>query len=190
MIAGLSPGFRRMLAILLLLAVPLVVYVTLIEPVAVMHRHLDSEWHQKRQLLSRYRESGQALAAIEAARQRLDDQATETPPHVDAPSDTLVVTKLLDLLNGIAVKNGAVVVGTRVLPAVEEGEFRQVALRVTMTAKLGPLHRVIYTLESDRPILFVDDLTIQSSAVGSATAQAEDPELSVSFNLFAYRRAV
>src|SRR5881296_3752708 len=71
---------------------------------------------------------------------------------------------------------------------VGEQDLKRVAIRLDMSAPILPLLRVLQGLESGVPLLFVDNLDIQSRSVPllQEGAAEQEPMLAVGFDVYGY----
>lgn len=191
---ALSPGFRRFLAIALLLAMAILAVVFVIDPILNAHKRLDAEWSESAVLLANYRRIAVASRSLGEVRSALESDSSAAPAYLTLPSLTLAATELQKKLNTTLTRHKAQLIGTRVLDPVEEGAFQLVGMRVTMTAGLASLQAIFYDLESTVPLLFIDELAMQRQEaralrpVSPSALSATEPQLDVSFNLLAYLR--
>lgn len=88
---------------------------------------------------------------------------------------------------------GGTLQSTQALPPVEEGDAVKVAVSAAMNGDVNLLQKVLYDLEAQMPLLFVDNL--QASAresrprlSGGRTANYTRIQLSVQFEVFGYLR--
>jgi general secretion pathway protein M len=75
------------------------------------------------------------------------------------------------------------------LPAEADGEFLRVAVRVQFTASLESIHHILYTLETNRPFVFLDNLDVRNRRVRRRKElENTDPDLTIRFDLAGYLR--
>lgn len=186
---ALSPEFRRVLAVLLLLLAATAGNELLVQPLLSLHRDLDAGWQDGSLRLVHYQRAAARLETLDEARRQLEGAAEGPLPYVTAASEALAVAELQDSVRRVAEAEGAELVGTRVLAAVSEAGFQRLGLRVTLAATLAPLQATLYALESGPPLRLIDDLSIQRRDARSAAAAADgDPLLDVAFDIVVYRR--
>ncbi|WP_340116982.1 type II secretion system protein GspM [Pelagibius sp. 7325] len=184
----LTAALRRIGAVALLLAVPLLCYAAVVAPLASHRASLDEDLARLEDSLARYKafaaerpRLAEALAAAEAAE-------PDTGLYLEGASDALAAARLQDLLNAIVERNGGRLDSVRVLPSASEAGYRRVAVEVFLEGRLEALRDILYSVETEKPFLFVRNLDI---AVGGrfqtgAEAQAAQ-ELEVRLEVYAYR---
>jgi hypothetical protein len=99
-------------------------------------------------------------------------------------SDAIAAANLQSDLAGLAAASGASLTSMEVLPAQMSGGLRQVGIAVEVTADWPALTDLLVSIESARPRMIVDALSIRSSLFGppGTTLQA-------SFSVSAFRHA-
>jgi general secretion pathway protein M len=188
----LSRDFRRFLAIALLLAAVMLVQALVVEPIVAAHKRFGAEWNQNAALLGNYRRIVGAAGQLAEARASLERDSSAAPAYLTAPSPTIAATELQSKLQAAIGRHSAQLIGMRVLEPGEDGAFRLVGMRVTLTAGLTSLQAILHELEATVPLLFIDELVVQrkesppAPRPGSPMAGAKEPALDVSFNLLAY----
>jgi hypothetical protein len=187
--SALSPEFRRVLAVLLLLLALAGGNELAVQPLLGLHRQLDTGWQEGNLRLGHYQRAAARLQTLEEARAQLDAAAAGPQPYVTAESDSLVIAELQEAVRQTVESEGAELIGTRVLDGVSEEGFRRLGLRVTLAATLAPLQATLYALEAGATVHLIDDLSIQRRDGNTATATADaDPLLDVAFDIVVYRR--
>lgn len=176
---------RRAAALALLGAVLLAVHLSAVQPMADAWVEAGRDIADARARLGTLSALAGAAGALEAALEERRRPSADGPAWYRAASDTLVAVQVQDRLKAAVETGGGTLTSVRVLPAGEEGPFRRVTLRAQTEASLSVLQRVLYDLESTRPYLVLDNLSVRVSGAGQAEA---DPVLAVQFDMMAYAR--
>lgn len=96
-------------------------------------------------------------------------------------------------LNTAASRAGARLVRARVEPQSGEHLLRRVTVSIAIEAKVKALRELLFALERDAPLTFVDRLDIARRAVssrdGNGKMSDDDPQLAVSVQVSNYMRA-
>ena len=104
--------------------------------------------------------------------------------------DLLGRTELQDLAQATIGQNGGTIRSIQTLPGESEGEFRRVALRIHLVTTTPALFRITHSLETGQPLLFLDNVDVQSRSVRqTAEQQPREPMLIVILDLYGYRPA-
>lgn len=95
-------------------------------------------------------------------------------------SDALAAAQVQDRLKAAAEEAGATLSSVQVLPAADDGPFRRVVLKAELEAPLPALQRLLHSLESARPTLVIDSLSLRPAN--------RDGLLAARFDLIAFAR--
>jgi general secretion pathway protein M len=146
-------------------------------------------WYDGRQqLLAAARAQVAGILAQEILLPQLRQQAQafgDTQVLLAGPSDAVAAANLQSDLAGLAASSGASLTSTEVLPAEMSGGLRQVGIAVIVTASWPALTDLLVAIESARPRMLLDDLTINNSNVFGAPGSS----LQASFSVLAFRSA-
>ena len=190
-----TPWISRLAALLLLIVALGVIYVFVLEPIIVGYGDTDRQIADVREQLSRYQRLAAQLPALEDRLRQSEAAAATDAYYLSGGTDALAAAGLQDQVNALVQGKGGTLRSIQPMPGTDEQGFRRITLRVQMTASNEALFEILYSLESGTPILFVENLDIQSryirqrnSAAGQAGQQAEvdEPLLSVGFDLSGY----
>ncbi len=189
MIARLAPVQRRVLALILLLAVIVVVARVLIVPMWNIYSDNRDAIVQMEDSIARY---ARISAQVGSLRQAMEDlaEADELTRYVLAQeSESIAAAALQERVKSIVTTSGGALTSTQVLPAVAEKGFKRVIVNVRMAVSIDALQRVLYELENGLPYLLASDMIILSRNVRKRgrTGQSVDL-LDVRFNLSGYMR--
>ncbi len=189
MIARLTPVQRRVLALILLLAVIVVVARVLIVPMWNIYSDNRDAIVQMEDSIARY---ARISAQVGSLRQAVEDlaEADELTRYVLAQeSESIAAAALQERVKSIVTTSGGALTSTQVLPAVAEQGFKRVIVNVRMAVSIDALQRVLYELENGLPYLLASDMIILSRNVRKRgrTGQSVDL-LDVRFNLSGYMR--
>jgi general secretion pathway protein M len=181
-------GFAgRMMAVGLLAAIPAAIWFAAGLPLwrvyASRQSHLAETADQLRQL-ERIAAGRPRLAAHLAA---LQDASKRTVLLLPGQSDALAAADLQTLLKDILTQAGGVIGSVESLPAIQRGEFRKVAVRLVLTGDQTMLAEAFQAIGAARPRLFVDNLTIRSSAATANRIADKWPPLNITFDVYGYR---
>jgi general secretion pathway protein M len=177
---------QRMLA-LALLALTLLVAASLIAlPAWWLHRRYDDSLAEMQAKLVRYLRVAGMRDDLQAQLQLLRGELASSNHYLKSSSPPLAAAEVQELVKGIIEAQGGKLNSLQVLPPKEEGRWRQIPVNVQLTATLGSLKNMLYALESARPYLFIDNLTVRTLTTFNPRAPVTEPELSVAFDLWGY----
>ena len=180
-----------MTALLLLALVLFGAYLFLVEPLVVGHDAIDREIGDAQEQLAHFERLAAMRPAVAQQLQQVDSQQTAQGHYLSGGTDALAAAGLQDRINALVAANGGTLRSTQPMPGVEEQGFRRITLKVQLTATTEQLFDILYELESGAPILFIEDLDIQSRIVRrQARAGASESQsialLAVAFDLSGY----
>jgi len=191
----MSSGLRRLLgpaaALAILLLVSAGFYTVLVQPLIDDYRNTSDSVDRMNALLDRYRRIGQSLPGLEVELARLKQQPGTRDGFFQGASDALVAAQLQGRLRSAVDAARGELKSTQVLPAVEEGKMRRIAVRGQMSSSLAAAQHVLYELESASPYLFIDNLDLRARPPERRAESPElDPVLDVRFDIYGYVLAV
>ena len=186
-----TPLLGRLLALVILLALGWGAYVFALEPLYDRHRLQEQVIAERQDLERRYRRIGAGRPVIEAERDEVGRRLSPAGLYLEAASDSLVAAELQNRAKAAVEGSGGKLTSTQILAARDEGNFRRIGIRVQMTVTLEPLQNVLYTLESAKPYLFVDNLDVRRRVQRRRRKQTQpeaESRLTVRFDLYGYIR--
>lgn len=127
--------------------------------------------------------------AYEARLVELTVRESGSQVYLQGGTDALVAARLQDQVSGVIERHGGSVRSIQILPGQDDEEFRRVAVRVQFTGTTESLFQAVYSLETARPFVFIDNLDIRNRRSRRRPGQqTENPALSVSLDLFGFVR--
>jgi general secretion pathway protein M len=111
--------------------------------------------------------------------------------YLTGRTDALAAAALQDRVHALISNQGGALESVQPIPGVEEQGLIRVTLRVQMSGTTDTLFDILYALEAGTPVLFIDNVDIQSRAQagqqGEAQSEAAPPaSLSIAFDLSGY----
>lgn len=187
-----TPWISRLAAVLLLIAAIATVYVFLADPIIVGYSETDQEIEEVRDQLSHFQRLAATAPALAEQMKRSETPQTSQSYYLSGGTDALAAAGLQDRVNVLVERTGGSLRSIQPMPGIDEQGFRRITLRVQMTGTVAALFETLYVLEAGTPILFVENLNIQSrfirrrnSDVGAQVAP-DAPLLTVGFDLSGY----
>ena len=181
-----DPRRSRHLALGLLILVLLVLAAIFIGPAWYAYKRYDREQVDRRDKLARYTQI--AATRGEVARQLEAMRAKDTRKFfLRSGASALSVAEAQEIIRGMVESAGGRLITMQALPAKEEGRYRQVSAQVQLAANIQALRRILHTIESTTPLLFVENLTVKTQVPGNfKPAAGAEPEMFVSFDIHGY----
>jgi general secretion pathway protein M len=190
MMTSLSPRSRRFVAVGLLALVALALYSFVVGPLLASYADSRRQVADSRATLARYEDIGRDTPKLQTQLDELHRQGASAAGYLDGQNETLVAASLQERLKSAVVQTGGHLNSTQVLASTEKGQTRRVVVRGQMQMNLAALQRVLYTLESGSPYLFIDNLDVRPM-VGPRGQETQDSEalLDVHFDVYGYMRS-
>lgn len=187
-----TPWVSRLVALLLLVLVMTAGYVFLVEPIVAAYADIDQAIADTRERAEHFERLGETRPALAAQMAELDRRQTSQGYYLSGGTDALTAAALQDRLKQVVEANGATIRSIQPLLGADEQGFRRVTVRVRMTATTASLFRSIYALEAGAPLVFIENIDIQSRLARRTKDVAGDgqllqePALTVGFDVYGY----
>ncbi|MEL6962028.1 MAG: type II secretion system protein GspM [Pseudomonadota bacterium] len=184
----------RTLALAILVALVLGVFLFAIEPAMSTYQNNRDEIARSKQLLQRYEaliaERPGLIERIEA----LDADDSNATAFLENTDEALAGVELQDLVSAVVDTAGGSVKSIQVLPAidVEEGPpLRKSGVKLRFSADIDMLAETLFELETMEPLLFIDQLQVTAARTRQGRNEADmAPELDVRIDVFSFARLV
>ena len=175
------------LLILCLIGVVLAVYV----PVSLQQRHYDDSIASRTDYLTRYQRIIAAGDEIQAALDQV--KRTDWRKHfLKNTGAALAASEIQEIAKNLIDANGGKLISMQIAPSKDEGGFRRISVNVQLTGNMTALRQILYSVETMKPYLLVDNINIRTQA-NYAFKRAPDgapPDIMVGFDLSGYTFAV
>jgi general secretion pathway protein M len=185
----LSPALSRALALTILAALLWLGYSAIARPLLDKYEAARSSAEELSMALSRAgRISGKA-ARLRAELDQLKQHRPSAMDFLQSANESLAAAELQNRIKSSVEAAHGELRSTQILPARDDGAFRQIAVRGQIAVTLAALQRIFYDFESSPPFLFLDNVEIRvRNARPAGDRAAEDPVLEVRFDLSGYMR--
>ena len=182
-----TPAQRRLAALgLLVLGLGLGALIFVV-PVIAQHRHYDAEIAQLGKSLERLNAVARTRTRSEQALKYLKRRGLTQRYYLSSQQETLASAELQQRAKDVIERNGGQLVSAQVLTGQRAGNATVAALRVNMRGDVKVMQQVLYELETGKPVLFVDQISIAGYGARTAQAQpAREPELTIRFDMSGY----
>ena len=188
-----KPGNSRLTAILILVIVLLVVYLTCFHWFILRHLEYGSEIAELSEQLGRYQRVAAQRTEYETLLQGLQERKTDENLFLEGNDFNEAAAGLSERLSQMisiqAEDNCQIVSRQPVRPRVQE-RFERVTVNVRMRCGIEDLKKVLYALETGVPMVVADEVTIIKPR--SRRRRSSEPEvgqpLDIRFNMSGYLR--
>ena len=151
----LEPRERKIIALAILVAMLVVAWYALIDPLIV---GFISRAQERSDLLATYQRNERVLGAISTWREQADDQtATASQYGIVAPTKVLAAEGLKQRLNRLASATGGSISNVSELPAEQENWVR---VRADMQLTMSQLYKGLTRLENEAPYVVVGYVSV------------------------------
>jgi general secretion pathway protein M len=189
MMARLTLAQRRLLALGVLALVVTLSVGLVVGPVVAQHRYYDGRIAELREQLERLTAMARTRTRSEQALKYMKQHGPVQRYYLQSRSESLASAELQQHAKRAIERNSGQVVSTQVLASQRFGNAAVATLRVSMRGDIKALQRVLHELETGRPILFLDQISIVGYGANVAQARmAREPELTIRFDMSGYLR--
>ena len=183
---------HRLTAVALLLITLLGVYWLIARPLVNKYHFYQSNIENLQERLQRLRGMLATRRELEAQIQRVRQDSSVAVYYLKQQSPMLGATDLQQQVKSIVEANGGRLISTQILPVTQEKGFSRVGINVQMTGDTKVLQKIIYALESNRPLLFINNLQVIARTIrysGRDNQLGTNLQLTIQFDLAGYLRA-
>ena len=190
-----QPGNSRLTAILILVIVLLVVYLTCFRWFILRHLEYSAEIEELSGQLGRYQRVAAQRAEYETLLQGLQDRRSDENLFLEGSDFNEAAAGMSERLSqmiSIQAEDSCQIVSRQpVRPRVQE-RFQKVTVNVRMRCGIEDLKKILYSLETGVPMVIADEVTIIKPRARRRRANAQEPEagqlLDIRFNMSGYLR--
>ncbi|GAA0691509.1 hypothetical protein GCM10009104_18030 [Marinobacterium maritimum] len=189
----LKPSQSRALAVLLLVVVLLLLVRVLLWPLWLS---LSDYGERIDSLENRIEVYQRLIAGVDADRQRLAELQSSLPTtdwYLSEATPALAAASLQQLLLSQVNRAGGQLISTQIINTNGDTPLPAISIQVHIRGELDELVDLLYTLESSKPVLFIDNLTVLANPRRQVSARAQRrtqrqsiPALDIRFDLTGY----
>lgn len=187
-------NYHRLAALGLLLVALAGAYWLIARPVVLQYQFYQNTVESLQDRLQRFDRMLATRQELEARIRRIRQDSSVDDYYLKQQSPTLAATEAQQKIKSFVEANGGHLVSTQILPVVQESAFFRVAISVQMTGDMAVLQKVIYALETGRPLLFISNLQVRANMIRRPgreyrAGQVETSlQLTIQFELAGYLR--
>ena len=175
----------RALAALLAVAVLAIAWLALAAPLMDWYASRAQALDGRIALAGRMAAIAAQLPAARAAAAAAREQTAPPDMILAGSSDPIAGAALESLIDGLTHDAGATLISTEALPAVQDGGFRRIGLRVTTRASWAKLMQLLAAIERTLPRMSMGNVQIQAGPLGGP-----EQMLDMSLSVTAFRAGV
>ncbi|MET0026502.1 MAG: type II secretion system protein GspM [Candidatus Thiodiazotropha sp.] len=184
----------RILAIALLLTLLLGLVILIGLPLWNMNQNLDERIAEQQHQIGLYQRMASQTDYFQSAYERLSRIRQADRRYLQSETESLAEAELQRRVKQIVSAAQGEIVSTQVINISKEEGFSRVAVRVRMKSNLQQSVQIFHRLETEKPYLFIDEITLRSRPVVRrrmpATEQIREAEsmLDIDFQLLGYMK--
>ncbi|MBK5971213.1 MULTISPECIES: type II secretion system protein GspM [Thiorhodovibrio] len=164
MIAMRVPGARCLLAWGVPAGITLVVFASLIWPWWLQVQDLNSRIDRSREQITNYQRILATLPSLRAELEQVRNRDDTRAFYFDAETPALAGAQLQSQVQDIIRAAGADPISTQILPVDASERPQRIRVRIQFKGSTQAVLDVLYRIEAARPFLFVDQMSLRSSA--------------------------
>ncbi|MFO1420116.1 MAG: type II secretion system protein GspM [Candidatus Competibacteraceae bacterium] len=193
MAASTAPGWSQRLAALLLLALVVggAFFLLVDQGLLGSYRYYQTQVEQLQGRLEQLQRMAASREPIQQLIARIEQDRGVAAQYLPQSAPALAAADLQQRVKAVVEAAGGTLRSTQALPPVEEGSIVKVTVSATLTGDTDSLRKVLYDLESQTPLLFVDNLEVAARETrprlsGGKLASYTRVQLSAQFEVSGY----
>ncbi len=195
MATATTPGWGHRLAALLLLLLPAgsALYLLADQVLIARYHYYHDSLEQQQGRLEQLRRMAASREPIQQLITRIQQDRTVIAQYLPQSAPALAAADLQQRVKAVVEAAGGTLQSTQALPPAEEGNAVKVTVSAAINSDVGSLQKVLYDLESQTPLLFLDNLQVSARETrprlpGGRVANYTRVLLSVQFEVSGYLR--
>jgi general secretion pathway protein M len=188
---ALSPPLAKTLALVILGMLLSLGYLLCVQPLIAAYQAERGNAAQLELQVARYEKAARQQPARRTELAGLKQQQGARSGALEGSNETLVAAQIQNKIKALVASGQGELVSTEILPAQEEGNFRRIGVRSQLSIAMAGALQVFYGLESQSPLLFLDNVELRAQAEirrRVATAQPPYAVTEVRFDVYGYMR--
>jgi general secretion pathway protein M len=185
---ALPPFLSRLLALALLVLVIGVAWLLIGEPIRVAFDAQEARIVRASELLQRYEKALDDEPDLRAEIERLRKTDGSPDPFLKGDSTQIIAANLQNQIQTLVAGEPGDIRSIQVLPELAEDGFEKIGLRVTLTADIPTMQKILYDIESSVPALFIDNLDIRTNIRRRRRNTDSTNRVQIRFDVFGYRK--
>ncbi len=160
-----APGWaHRLAALALLLLVGGALYLVVDQVLVGRYHYYQSLLEQHQGRLAQLERMAATREPVQQLIAKIQQDRNVTAQYLPQSAPALAAAELQQRLKAVVEAAGGTLQSTQALPPIEEGGAVKVTISATMNGDARSLQKVLYDLESQTPLLFVDNLELSARA--------------------------
>ena len=153
---NLSASASRGAAVGILIGISAALWFIIVQPTIISFFEHRESIAQSQEMLAKYRGIASTRADLDSSLRKLRAAQETEDRLLTGGSTQLVGAKLQNSLKESIETNGGTLTSMQVMTGREEEGFFRIPIAVTLTSTIEPLEKIIYTIETQNPYLFIE----------------------------------
>jgi general secretion pathway protein M len=162
---SLTPRQSKVFALSLLVLLIALILFAVLYPVWSLNQHYDEQISEYQHQIRLYQRISSQADYYQSEAKRLKRVRTSDRRYLQSETDSLAKAELQRRVKGVISSAKGEILSTQITGNEQENGFRRVTIRVRMKSTLKECVSIFHKLESEKPFLFVADITIRSRPV-------------------------
>jgi len=182
----MTPMHRRLLALLLLVAVLALIVAAVYFPLQRAHQHYDDAIAESQDRTARF-------LRVAALKPQIEQNIAELQRrnagrfYLKASAPALAAAELQQMAQAVLDIHALKVDSTQIVPHKDDLPRRKITVNFRLRGQLEPIQQALYELETAMPHLFLDNVTIRSTTIRNfQPTPGVEPEVLLQFDLYGY----
>jgi Tfp pilus assembly protein PilO len=190
-LSSLPPVAGRLLAVLILVAATVLVYLGAVQPLIGDYQATRDQTEDMQAALERFQHVAAEVPARRAQLAALRQRQAASEGFLQGTNDALVAARIQNRVKALTEVARGELKSTQVLPVQDEGKYRRISIRVQLTLDLSAAQRLLYGIETASPLLFLDNLDMRAHIADRRRdrgTNTDDAALDLRFDVYGYVR--
>ena len=158
-----TPGWgQRLAALALLLLVGGALYLAVDQWLIGRYRDYQNQLQQQQERLAQLERIAATREPVKQRIAKIQQDRNITAQYLPQSAPALAAAELQQRIKAVVEAAGGTLQSTQALPPVEEGGAMKVTVSAIMNGDTGSVQKVLYDLEGQTPLLFVDNLELSA----------------------------
>lgn len=163
MAAATTPGWgQRLAALALLLLVGGALYLAVDQWLIGRYRDYQDQLQQQQERLAQLERIAATREPVQQRIAKIQQDRNITAQYLPQSAPALAAAELQQRIKAVVEAAGGTLQSTQALPPVEDGGAMKVTVSAIMNGDTGSVQKVLYDLEGQTPLLFVDNLELSA----------------------------
>jgi len=163
MATATTPGWgQRLAALALLLLVGGALYLAVDQWLIGRYRDYQDQLQQQQERLAQLERIAATREPVQQRIAKIQQDRNITAQYLPQSAPALAAAELQQRIKAVVEAAGGALQSTQALPPVEEGGAMKVTVSAIMNGDTGSVQKVLYDLEGQTPLLFVDNLELSA----------------------------